>query len=58
MPPEIRSSDVFLKTDLRNMLNALERANPQFKPAYDALRVALGIETITVTEVTTYARRW
>ncbi len=58
MPPEIRSSDVFLKTDLRNMLAALERANPQFKAAYDALRTALGIEVITTTDATVYARRW
>lgn len=56
MPPEIRSSDVFLKTDLRNILNALERANPQFKAAYDALRTALGIEVMTVTDVTMYRR--
>lgn len=46
MTVDIRSSNVFLKTDLRNMLAALERANPQYKQAFDTLRVSLGIEVV------------
>ena len=62
MPADIRSSDVFLKSDLRNMFDGVERMRPDFRECLDALRVQLGIhvdvfggprrnETITVRPV-------
>jgi hypothetical protein len=43
MTAAIRGSDVFLGEDLRRMLAALEIAEPGYKPAFDTLRVALGL---------------
>lgn len=58
MPPQIRSSDVFLKSDIANILDSHQRLAPQYAAVYDSLRVAFGIEPQPqYADVTVYARR-
>lgn len=43
----MRVRESYTKAELERMINALEQANQEFRRAYNALRVALGIEYTT-----------